>query len=334
MHRACDIRAEIKGPNDADLVFWAPPRIPGLMPPEVLIFFRMPKTGGNTMDGVFEHCLPGRFFHAHTGNTQSALLVRSTEGIRQKFAALPRREQQAVRCLIGTHVSLDIDTIFDRPTKFFTIVREPVDRVISNFFHIRAASHLTSYPFIKDMTLDQYLDSGIGLDADNHQVRLLSGCPELDAPWDPEGRPISTPPVEPRHLELAKQHIEDRFLTAAPLEAFTALVWFLKRLYGWPVRRVFFDIRNETPDRPHTGAVPERTRWRLHELNKYDVALYEWVKLRFAKQIRPLEPRFSRQVRRFERMNRYARHLGRLSPEGVRNAGRRLLFPQPIVTGE
>ncbi len=32
--------------------------IPGVPPPEVLIFFRIPKTGGNTMEGVFGHCMP------------------------------------------------------------------------------------------------------------------------------------------------------------------------------------------------------------------------------------------------------------------------------------
>ena len=47
---------------------------------------------------------------------------------------------------------------------------------------------------IKDLTLEQYLDSGIGLDHYNHQVRMLSGCLELDAPWDLEGRRISTEP--------------------------------------------------------------------------------------------------------------------------------------------
>jgi hypothetical protein len=300
--------------------------ISGLAPPEVLIFFRMPKTGGNTMDGVFEHCLPGQCFHAHTGATDSALLVRPTGSIREKFRALSRAERSAVRCVIGTHVSLDVETIFDRPVKFFTIVREPVDRVISNFFHIRTATHLTSYPFIKDMTLEQYLDSGIGLDADNHQVRLLSGSPELDAPWDPEGKSISTPPVERRHLEAAKRNITERFIAAAPLEAFTALVWFLKRLYGWPLYRTFFAIRNKTPDRPRTEAVAETTRQRLRQLNRYDAELFEWVKLRFADQIRPLEPQFSRQVRRFERINRYARELGRLAPENLRSLGRQSLF--------
>ena len=42
------------------------------------------------------------------------------------------------------------------------------------FFFNRTATDLTSYPFIKDLTLEEYLDSRLGLDHDNHQVRMLS----------------------------------------------------------------------------------------------------------------------------------------------------------------
>ena len=176
------------------------------------------------------------------------------------------------------------------------------------------------------MSLEQYLDSGIGIDANDHGVRVLSGCPELDVPWDPNGRAISTSPVEQRHLEMAKRNIEEQFIAAAPFEAFTPLVWFFKRLYGWPLHRVFFQIRNKTPNRPRIDAVPEATRRRLRQMNRYDTELYEWVKIRFAQQTSPLEPAFSREVRRFEMLNRWTRRLERLSPEGVRGIGRQILF--------
>ena len=116
--------------------------IPGVVPPEILIFLHIPKTGGKTMDGVFEHCMPGRYFHAHIVQSQSALLIRPTEHVRQMFKETPPRFQRSVRCVIGEHLALDVDKIFDRPSKFFTILREPVDRVHITFF-----LHSTSGPF-------------------------------------------------------------------------------------------------------------------------------------------------------------------------------------------
>jgi hypothetical protein len=222
----------------------------------------------------------------------------------------------------GEHVTYDVEKIFDRPSKFFTILRHPVDRVISAFYFLRRLSFLPCYPVIKDLTLEQYLDSGIGLDHDNHQVRMLSGSPELETPWDPGGRPISTSPVERLHLEMAKQNIEERFVVAATLEQFTALVWYLRRLYGWPVRRVLFRRMNENGSRPGLEVVPAATRQRLEALNRYDIELHEWVKARFTKQVAPLEPDFSREVREFDALIGYYQRIDQLLGAPVRGAKR------------
>jgi Galactose-3-O-sulfotransferase len=163
------------------------------------------------------------------------------------------------------------------------------------------------------LTLEQYLDSGIGIDQDNQQVRMLSGCPELDAPWDPDGGPISTPPVERRHLEMAKRNIEERFIAAAPLEQITELVWFLRRLYKWPVHQLFFPRRNVNPDRPKCNSVSASTRKRLEELNRYDTELYDWVRTRFRRQIAPLQPHFSREVKMFCTLNHFAQAITQIS---------------------
>jgi hypothetical protein len=132
--------------------------------------------------------------------------------------------------------------------------------------------------------------------------------------------------VERHHLEMAKRNIEERFIVAAPMEKFAALVWFLKRLYGWPTHRAVFRIHNETPDRPKLETISETTRKRLEALNQYDIELYEWAKERFAKQIEPLEPDFSREVRRFEILNHSFRLILRLTPRPIHATMKHLLL--------
>ena len=305
--------------------------IPGLTPPPVLIFFHIPKTGGLTMFNVVAHCLPEQFFDIDLLVPDTALWVRSTAKIAKTFKKMPEERQRAVRCLIGNHISMDVAGIFDKPSKFFTILRAPVDRVISSFYFARTRREVPSHRFIKDMTLEEYLESGMGLDYDNQQVRMLSGCPELDSTWGPDGRPTSFRPVKRRHLEMAKRNIEHRFIVAAPLEKFTHLVWFLKRLYGWPTHLALFRHQNETPDRPPVQAVSESTRRRLEILNRYDIELYEWVKDRFKKQIEPLEPDFSRQVRRFEMLNCSFRCVRRFTPQPIHAAMKQLLAPEAAM---
>ncbi|HWX13365.1 MAG TPA: hypothetical protein VNY06_00555, partial [Methylocella sp.] len=95
--------------------------------------------------------------------------------------------------------------------------------------------------------------------------------------------------------------------------------------------RVFFRILNETPKRPRKDAVSETTRKRLEALNQYDIELYEWVKERFAKQIEPLEPDFSREVRRFEMLNRSVRRIRQLTPRPIHRTMKQLLLsPQRL----
>ena len=78
--------------------------------------------------------------------------------------------------------------------------------------------------------------------------------------------------------------------------------------------------------RQDTLADSETTRKRLKALNQYDIELYEWVKERFAKQIEPLEPNFSREVRLFEMLNCSFRLILRLTPRSIHARMKHLLL--------
>ena len=67
-------------------------------------------------------------------------------------------------------------------------------------------------------------------------------APELDTDLrDPAGGRIYAPPVEPRHLELAKRNIEQHFIAAAPLESFTSLLLMLRAfIWLWNFRQFLF----------------------------------------------------------------------------------------------
>jgi hypothetical protein len=288
-----------------------------LVPPDILIFFHMPKTGGLTIGLILEHCFPGdKHFNAYVGLHRSAILGGLRAKIAEKYSLLPAKAKQSFRAVIYEHVPMGIHTLFDRPAKYFTIVRHPVDRVVSQFYHMKTQSDIPIFEQIKNMTLDQYLDSRFH--PFDLQVRMLSGCKELGGLWEINGNPVFATPVEGRHLELAKRNIEEHFLTAAPFEAFTTLVVFLKQIYGWRLRRCLFEFQNVTENRPRVADLPKATCRRIEDCNRHDLALYEWIKARFAEQIRALEPQIFGDRLVFNIVNGSWQLAGRIMPESLR----------------
>jgi hypothetical protein len=304
---------------------------PFVEPPDVLIFFHISKTGGTTMDGILSRCFPdGQHLDCGMADTKSALSIRPREKIEGKYHALSDAERKAIRCLMGTIYPMGIHTMLDRPAKYFTVLRHPVDRCISHFLNNKKVTHQPFYHRIKNLTLDEYLDSGVGIESLDYQVRSLSGCPELDVIRHPVGGRISAPPVEAHHLEMAKRNIEQHFIAAAPIEAFNSMLLVLRALYGWKLWQILYMRHNIGDEGARSRAsISTVSRRRLEDMNRFDLQLYDWVKARFAEQTRAMEPELSNDLRRFEILNAAAQRVRRTTPALVAKPIGRLLSPRP-----
>jgi hypothetical protein len=305
-------------------------------PPEILIFFHLPKTGGTSMDAILSRCFPdSQHFDGAMADTRSALNARPREKIEARYHALLDTEKQTIRCVMGTHYPFGIHTMLDRPAKYFTVLRPPVERCISHFLDNRKLRHQPFYDRIKNMTLDEYLDSGVGIESLDCQVRLLSGCPELDVSRHPAGGRISAPSVEKRHLELAKRNIEQHFIAAAPIGAFDSLLMLLRSLYGWKLWQMLYVRHNVGyEDVARRTLISTASRQRLEEMNRYDTQLYEWVKIRFDEQTRAMEPELARDLRRFELLNATAQRVRGILPNLVGKPIGRLLASEAELRKE
>src|SRR5215470_1752763 len=258
-----------------------------LKTPDLLIFLHMGKTGGVTFGSILSrNFAQDQQFDGNQGETRSALGLRNASDIAAAYGQLDIDRRRRVRLIYG-HVPMGIHTLVERPARYVTLLRHPVDRVISSLYYIRQRHEIPIQPLIREMSLDAYLDSHLGLDPYDYQVRVLSSVPELNAEWT-DGRPIHAARVSRAHLTRAKRNVKDHFLFAGTLERLDEALVLLRWTFGWAFEDLLLAPQNVTPSRPSLRDVSVTTMSKLRALNTFDLELYSWVDARFRRLCRSL----------------------------------------------
>ena len=93
-----------------------------------------------------------------------------------EFKKLPEALRERIIVLKG-HLYFGLHEFLPRPSTYITILRDPVDRVISNYYYVlRTPSHYLHHEIrSQGMSLREYLRSEMNPQLDNAQRRLLSG---------------------------------------------------------------------------------------------------------------------------------------------------------------
>lgn len=266
--------------------------------PPVLVHYHIRKTGGSTLNSMIQHCfLDSEIAHLALGYDPKYDDL-SLEVCHDLLKAYPREQLDRIRYITG-HLPY-VHDIFPG-AKYFTVIRNPVDRVISEYYFARQEGlHM---PPLRDWVLSE------GPYVDNYQVRILSQAGHAQIDWG--------------HLEVAKANIEEHFLAIAPLENMTELTLFIGMVYGWPLRGMLNEYKNKTtrfenPDR--------RLRGRIARINVYDLELYEWATDRFARQRLMFEPVLTRNYLAFTALNTALNAAGRILPWAARKQIAQRLF--------
>ncbi len=106
----------------------------------------------------------------------------------------------------------------------------------------------------------------------------------------------------------------------------TELGLLIRRIYGWPMRRLHNEYKNATKDRPRLTDVPPRLIRIIEECNSYDIELYEWVSRRFAEQKQLFERELSFDRRVYTTINPVLTAAGRVLPQSMRKRLAEILF--------
>jgi len=275
---------------------------------DTIIFLHIHKTAGTTLHRIIERQY----------RPEQIWTLDEEHGF-DDLVSLTEAQRAQVRMLRG-HMIFSLHELMPGITTYFTLLREPVERVISFYYFIRRNPHHYHYDPItsEDLSLKEFLELRQNNMMDNGQTRMLAGAKQYEHPVGECTREL---------LEAAKQNLRERFSVVGLMERFDETLLLLRQAYGW--RNVFYVQQNVTSGRPLREDLPRDALDVVAEYNQLDIELYEYSAALFEEQVQQQGPRFARQVQVFRLANRYlARPVllgwGNLIQRAGANARRRL----------
>ncbi len=225
------------------------------------IFLHIPKAGGTTIHSVINRIYPK--------NSVFDMVIRNGKRNLQEFIDLPNDEKQNLQILKG-HFVFGLHQHFPEPNqvKYFTFLRNPASRIISQYSYILSRKdHYLYNPIIENkMSLEDFALSDLSIELDNGQVRLISGFNSQNVNE-----------TNKLHLEAAKQNIEKHFITVGFVERFNESLILLKEKMNWD-NYPYYRHLNESKEKIK---VEERVKEAINNRNILDVQLYDWALKKF-----------------------------------------------------
>jgi hypothetical protein len=200
------------------------------------------------------------------------------------------------------HMSFGSHKEIERPSVYLTIVRDPVDRLLSTYYNLREekCKHHPLHRIFHTYSLEECISTScwnklspeesviLSNYMDNYQVRILSGTYKTPYNWDT--RSDINKEINPSNLKINKH---DYFAAVNNLENYFSFVGLCHETdYYWPLlnKKFGFEVppevwnssdsrfSNKTESRPKKEDLPRSLCKKLYAFNRYDYRLYKYVK--------------------------------------------------------
>lgn len=215
-----------------------------------LVYLHIPKCAGSTMMSLLRTNYGDGFHRVGNG------------GGWRKFHKRPAGQRERITCLTG-HMpwGVQIDTVRS-PYQTATMLRHPVDRVVSLYWFVRRFPKHKWHSFARQKGLIAFATSGAFADIDNGMTRWLAGCKDC-------GSLRVERELKGKHLDVALLHLLS-MAAVGFVASFDASVQRFADTFGWE----HIDYVSKMVGKRHPPATAEE-RQAIAEYNHFDMALYE-----------------------------------------------------------
>jgi hypothetical protein len=247
--------------------------------PRVVFFLHLPRTAGTTLARVI-----GRQY------TSEAILPLYDSSTGEEIGSVPPDRLDSLRAIVG-HFYFGAHRFLARPSTYVTVLRDPVDRVISHYHFVRADPTHYLHESARQMSLREYVISCDLAEPNNDQTRLLCGEYQGSVPHR----------CSDEMLPVATKHLREHFAVVGLTEEYDRSLVLLKRVLGWSYP--FYVRQNVTPRRLRKQDLPSETLRVIETYNRLDIALYRDAGALLREQIRAQGDSFDRELRAFLWLN-------------------------------
>lgn len=217
---------------------------------EAAIFLHLPKTAGTTVNRLIEW----EYRLSEMYSIDPVLFKWSAAHLRK----LPPERLKKIRMFKG-HMLFGLHEVLVQPATYITVLRDPVDRVISAFYFMRSYKLHPLYWKLRreNWTLEDFVHR---YQRENVQAKVIAGS-DYDAPCTRE------------IVERGKQNLRSHFSVVGLSERLEESLALMKLRFGW--RLSSYSSFNVTRRRPKKGDLPKATLDLIREKNAFDIELYE-----------------------------------------------------------
>jgi len=251
----------------------------------LLFFVHIPKSGGTTLNAVMDNNYTlEEFYQAYNAINR----FQHPEDYIRTFVEMPMERKEKIKVIrshfyYGLHQDLEIVNY-----RYMTLLREPVERVISEFHFIKENESHLLHQQVLPLSFEEFINSDISQSCRNVQTRMLLGQTE--------------PVCEEKDFQTVINIIEKDFIMVGLLERFDETLVLLK------AKRILRDIhyvkQNATPQRLKQHDLPPALLEKIKQDNEYDLKLYAYAQERFAKEIAEEGESFQEELAEFLEENR------------------------------
>jgi hypothetical protein len=229
---------------------------------DALIFIHLYKTGGTTLNRIIEW----EYKISKICSVEPTWWQWSYQRIRRwSPSRLGKME------VFKGHMPFGLHRLIPRPANYITVLREPVERAISDYYFARRFKPHRHHRASLQLSLEEFF---LQKHEHNLQSRILAG---------PNSHELFPSTCDAHTLAAAKDNLARRFIVVGLTERFDETLALLKARLGWKVR--WYRSFRVADNRLAQHQIAAKTLALIHEKEQFDIALYDYGSSLFEKAI-------------------------------------------------